>query len=170
MKLRKLELKDAPLMLEWMHDESVVKSLHTNFAAFTLANCENFIIAAQETTKELHLAITDNEDVYMGTVSLKHITKENAEFAIAVRRSAMGKGYAIAGMKEIIRIGLSEIGLKKIYWCVNETNVRAIKFYAKNKYQRVDINNCNVMKEVRGLGGYTEDQIQKYIWYLINGE
>ena len=33
MRLRKLQLKDAPLMLEWMHDESVVHDLHTDFAS-----------------------------------------------------------------------------------------------------------------------------------------
>ena len=31
MRLRNLELKDAPLMLEWMHDESVVGKLKGNF-------------------------------------------------------------------------------------------------------------------------------------------
>ena len=31
MYLRTLELKDAPLMLAWMHDRSVTKDLRTNF-------------------------------------------------------------------------------------------------------------------------------------------
>ena len=31
MRLRNLELKDAPLMLEWMHDPDVVKDLCGNF-------------------------------------------------------------------------------------------------------------------------------------------
>ncbi len=43
MYLRKLEMKDAPLMLEWMHDPSVVEKLHTNFAEKTLADAEGFI-------------------------------------------------------------------------------------------------------------------------------
>ena len=30
MRLRNLELKDASFMLEWMHDESVVKNLKRN--------------------------------------------------------------------------------------------------------------------------------------------
>ena len=36
MHLRRLELKDAPLMLEWMHDTSVVGLLRTNFASKTI--------------------------------------------------------------------------------------------------------------------------------------
>ena len=43
MKLRNLILEDAPLMLEWMHDKSVVAHLGTNFAEKTLADCQRFI-------------------------------------------------------------------------------------------------------------------------------
>ena len=43
MNLRKLEIKDAPLMLEWMHDKSVVEDLRTNFLTKTIEDCENFI-------------------------------------------------------------------------------------------------------------------------------
>lgn len=32
MKLRKLKLKDALLMLEWVHDETVVENMQANFA------------------------------------------------------------------------------------------------------------------------------------------
>lgn len=43
MNLRKLELKDAPLMLEWMHDPDVVQNMQADFAHKTLSDCENFI-------------------------------------------------------------------------------------------------------------------------------
>ena len=45
MKLRKLEEKDAPLMLEWMHDPEVVADMRTNFADKTLEDCLSFIKA-----------------------------------------------------------------------------------------------------------------------------
>ena len=78
MYLRKLELKDAQAMLSWMHDESVVGCLHTDFASKTLDDCKNFIIASQNTTENAHFAIASDEDEYMGTVSLKHIMANNA--------------------------------------------------------------------------------------------
>ena len=31
MHIRKLKIEDAPLMLEWMHDENVVSNLRGNF-------------------------------------------------------------------------------------------------------------------------------------------
>ena len=84
MRLRKLELKDAPLMLEWMHDETVVKDMQADFSSKTLEDCNHFILSSKDTRKNLHLAIVDENDEYMGTVSLKNIEEDKAEFAITV--------------------------------------------------------------------------------------
>ena len=62
MYLRKLKIKDAPLMLEWMHDDSVVHDLHTNFASKTLDDCKAFILANQEYTDNVNLAIVSDTD------------------------------------------------------------------------------------------------------------
>ena len=162
MKLRKLELKDAPLMLEWMHDESVVENLAANFGAKKLEDCQAFIAASQKDEENVNLAIVDDNDEYMGTVSLKHISKENknAEFAIAIRTCAMGKGFSKYGMKEIIRIGLEDMGLYEVYWCVSPVNKRAVRFYDKNEYPLVPHDEIKCV-------GYTEEQIKEFIWYSV---
>ena len=161
MKLRKLELKDAPLMLEWMHDKSVVKDLRTNFSAKTMEDCENFIKNSWNDTSNWNVAIVDKEDIYMGTVSLKNIKETSAEFGITIRACAMGKGYSIWAMKEILRIGFEERGIKKIYWCVSPNNKRAVRFYDKNGFDRVEA------KELDMIEGYTQEQIDAYVWYLV---
>ena len=162
MKLRKLELKDAPLMLEWMHDQSVVENLQANFAAKTLADCEAFIRGSECVTDNYHLAIADENDVYMGTVSLKNIRQgnRNGEFAITVRKCAMGTGLAASAMQEMIRIGLTELGLQKIYWCVSPKNQRAVRFYDKSGYARVSASSLRPV-------GYTLEQISCYYWYQV---
>ena len=158
MKLRNLMIKDAPLMLEWMHDPDVVKDLQTNFAEKTLTDCENFIRSAAVPGRDLHLAITsDTEDEYLGTVSLKHMTGEEAEFAITIRKCAMGKGISSEAMRRILRIGLEELKLKRIYWCVSPDNARAVRFYDKNGYQRTNA--------PENAEGYSKEQAGKYIWY-----
>lgn len=142
MKLRDLELKDAPLMLEWMHDESVVKNLRGNFKEKTLADCEAFILASADKKSDIHLAIVSDEDEYMGTVSLKNVDRNNnsAEFAITVRNSAMGRGYSWWGMEEIIRLAFDKYELENVYWCVSRDNERAVRFYDKhNFHEAVDI-------------------------------
>lgn len=137
--LRELQQKDAPLMLEWMHDEEVVHFMKADFQHKTLSDCEKFIESAQVDSNNVHLAATDDNDTYMGTVSLKNIDNDSAEFAITMRRAAMGKGYAAEAMKQIIDKGFNELGLEYIYWCVNPANKRAVRFYDKNGYQRVTL-------------------------------
>ena len=158
--LRALELRDAPLMLEWMHDSDVVRDLRANFAAKTLDDCLSFIEKSKETARELNLAVADESGEYMGTVSLKNINREagSAELAIVVRACAMGRGFSAPAMKEIIRIGLCELGLEKVYWCVSADNKRAVRFYDKNNWRRIS----SPPAETRG---YTEEQLRSYIWY-----
>ena len=164
MKLRKLELKDTPFMLEWMHDRSVVEDLRTNFLTKTMEDCVNFIKSSWNDNNNWNVAIVDNEDTYMGTVSLKNIKDTSAEFGITIRACAMGKGYSIWAMKEVLRIGFEEKGLKKIYWCVSPDNKRAVRFYDKNGFERVDA------KELDMIEGYTQEQIDAYVWYLVKNE
>lgn len=164
MNLRKLKLKDSPLMLEWMHDKSVVEDLRTNFLSKTMEDCENFIKNSWNDTSNWNVAIVDEEDTYMGTVSLKNIKGTSAEFGITIRACAMGKGYSIWAMKEVLRIGFEERGLKKIYWCVSPDNKRAARFYDKNGFERVDA------KVLDMIEGYTQEQIDAYVWYLAKNE
>lgn len=160
MRLRKLKKKDIPLMLEWMHDSTVVENMQTDFIRKTKEDCETFIDVSQSDKENIHFAIVDDSDEYMGTVSLKHVTDSEAEFAIVVRKSAMGKGYSQYGMEEVIRHGFDDLGLQSIYWYVSPENKRAIRFYDKNGYQRV--------KAVKSRGGTSQTkQTQDYIWYKI---
>ena len=161
MYLRKLELRDAPLMLSWMHDESVVGNLHTNFASKTISDCETFIRNAQNITEDAHFAIASDEDEYMGTVSLKHIDKVNrmAEFEITVRKESMGRGYSWFGMESIIERAFTEFELESVYWCVSRNNHRAVRFYDKhNFHEALDIPNDI-------LGRY--DGVKNLKWYSV---
>lgn len=164
MHLRELRIQDAPLMLEWMHDDSVVHDLKTDFASKTLKDCERFIEDSLLDTHNLHLAVADESDNYLGTVSLKNICNNAAEFAITIRPSAMGLGIAAEAMRMIIEIGF-ENDLNYIYWCVSPDNKRAVRFYDKNRYCRVSPDALNIV-----LRGYSEEQIQEYYWYLIARE
>lgn len=170
MNLRKLELKDAPLMLEWMHDPSVVRDLQANFAAKTLDDCKKFILAAQDTTNDIHLAIVDEKDEYLGTVSLKHIRNNKAEFGITIRTCAMGQGISRLAMEKIIQIAFKEYNINEVYWCVNKNNMRAINFYDKNKYMRRDIYNSEFYYLVTQYSSYSAKQIDEYLWYSISAD
>ena len=147
-------------MLEWMHDKSVVSHLGTDFSRKTLDDCLGFITASQQDAQNLHLAIADDNDTYMGTVSLKHIDKDakNAEFAITIRACAMGKGFSAFGMDKILHLGIEELNLTDIYWCVSPKNERAVRFYDKHGYLRV----TSVPQQI--LCNYDADM--ELIWYV----
>ena len=166
MKLRMLEQKDAPFMLEWMHDDDVVKDLFANFKEKTIDDCKNFIAYSQKSETDLNLAIVGDDDEYLGTVSLKHIDKEEktAEFAITVRKKTMGTGASAFGMKAILEKGINELGLDKIFWCVNEINARAVRFYDKNGYQRTDLVPTKI------LSAYPDELLKGFIWYVYGDD
>lgn len=136
--LRELSETDAPLMLEWMHDKDVVEQLPTDFASKTLEDCLKFIKEAN-TPYGLHMAIATDENEYMGTVSLKYIDKEagTAEFAIAIRKDAMGRGYSWYGMVEILKMAFESLDLQCVYWCVSRDNKRACRFCDKYGFHEV---------------------------------
>lgn len=160
MKLRMLEMKDASLMLSWMHDPSVVNGLRTDFSAKTMADVENFIRSSWVNQKRsLDLAIVSDSDEYMGTVSLKHIEDGSAEFAITVRTEAMGRGYSWFGMESIIQKAFDELGLDYVYWCVSRENVRAVRFYDKHNFHETFDIPQKVLERYEG--------IENLKWYSV---
>lgn len=159
MYLRKLELKDAPLMLAWMHDKSVTQDLRTDFSSKTLQDAENFIKSSWSSASDIHLAIASDTDEYMGTVSLKHIEDETAEFGITVRSESMGKGYSWFGMESIIEKAFNELALECVYWCVSRNNTRAVRFYDKhNFHEALDVPH-KVLERYEG--------VENLKWYSI---
>ena len=161
MKLRKLEPKDAPRMLQWMHDPDAVAHLQGKFREKTLEDCLNFIAASRQT--DLHLAIVNDADVYLGTVSLKHIDRQegDAEFAIAIHPDAMGTGCAAQAMKQILETGLTELGLRQIFWCVSPENRRAVRFYEKGGYPHVEA------QTVKAERYYAPQLMSQLLWYRV---
>ena len=153
MYLRDLEEKDAPLMLEWMQDASVVEKLRGNFREKTIEDCLTFIKASIDKKNDIHLAICSDEDEYMGTVSLKNIdlNRLSGEFAITVRKCSMGRGYAWYGMEEIVRRAFEEYGLESVYWCVSRDNERAVRFYDKHNFHEVIDLPQNILERYSGV-------------------
>ena len=136
-KLRNLKESDAPYMLEWMHDNKVVFYLKTDFMSKSIDDCVSFIKSSFSDHDNLHFAIADQDDMYQGTVSLKNIRDNMAEFAITICAAAMGKGIAHIAMEQMLNIGFYERNLNLIYWYVLPENKRAIRFYEKHKYKRI---------------------------------
>lgn len=157
--LRRLEEKDAPLMLEWMHDSEINCNFQADFASSTLESALSFIKDSFNDESQ-NFAFVDENDEYLGTISLKHISykNRNAEYAIVTRKKAQGTGAARNATQELLQYAFNELGMHKVYLNVLEENLRARKFYEK----------CGFIEE-----GISKDAVRagdKYaslVWYGI---
>lgn len=131
--LRKLKIKDLKYMLEWMNDPNIINNFRFDKSKTTEENVKNFIENSQNDQLNLHYAIVNEFDEYLGTISLKKIdmTDFNAEYAIVLREKAIGKDIAKDATNALLNIAFNEIGLQKVYLNVLSDNIRAIKFYEK---------------------------------------
>ena len=112
-RLRNLKKSDAKFMLEWMHDEDITRHLQADFKNKNINDCTDFI--KMSTKDNMHLAIVNNNDEYLGTVSLKNIRNDNAEFAITIRKCSMGNGTSAFAIKEIIKYAFTINKLNYVY-------------------------------------------------------
>lgn len=162
--LRKLVLKDAPLMLEWMKDPSIACFFRFNAATMTEDKCRTFIMAANNDTNSTHFAIANENDEYLGTISLKNIEGDRAEYAISTRKCAHGTGVALQATKEILRIAFEELGLEMVYLNVLTENARANAFYRKAgfRFTHCETNGVKIRGEKRDLNWY---EYHRNNWY-----
>ncbi len=132
--LRKLKLEDAPRMLEWQHDENVMRYLQ--------------IEQAQDCCENLHLAVTADNDKYYGTVSLKNIDKAKgeAEYAIALHPDFWGGGTFVS--LELLHIAFVDLGLHRVYLNVIEDNQRAVRLYEKLGFRYMYADKINFKGQV----------------------
>ncbi len=132
MRLRKLQEKDAAWMLEWMHDPDINRFFAADFKSNDIESVKKFI-NRRDCGQNVHYACVNDEDEYLGTVSLKNINylAKNAEYAISFGKRAHGTGAAHFATREILKIGFNELELERVYLNVLSENVRANKFYEK---------------------------------------
>lgn len=132
MKIRFLNEKDSEFMLEWMQDKNVNEFFEVDFSKKNIDDVKKFILNSN-TDENKNFAIADDNDEYLGTISLKNINYKNynAEYAISIRSCAMGKGISKKATDLLLDYAFNELKLKRVYLCVASDNIRAIKFYKK---------------------------------------
>ncbi len=133
MRLRAPLEKDAERMLSWMKNPETAEIFATDFSSFTIDKVKNFIKNANTDEANVNFICVDDDDKYLGTVSLKNIDKiaKNAEYAISFCYDAQGTGASAFATKEILKYAFNTLGLERVYLNVIPQNVRANKFYKK---------------------------------------
>lgn len=157
--LRRLEEKDAEFMLEWMHNTNINSIFNADFSKTDIGSAIKFIKNSFSEENQ-HFAIVDENDEYLGTISLKNISLENrnAEYAIVTREKIHSKGIAKSATEEIINYAFQKLKLNKLYLYVLEGNMRAVKFYEKFGFSREGV----FIEHV-----YKNEKYHNLIWYAI---
>lgn len=128
--IRKLETSDAVHILDWMNDEDIMKNFRINKKNCNMDSVLKFINDSYN-DENIHFAISDLSNQYIGTISLKNINlvNMNAEYAIVLKKEFHGKGIAKQASKLILKFGFEDLKLEKIYLNVLSKNERAIELY-----------------------------------------
>lgn len=134
--LRKLKEKDAVGMLEWMHDADIQRNFRFLGEEMNYISVLEFIHNSEKSAidgSNYHYAITNNNDEYLGTISLKNVNtvSKNAEYAICLRKMAQGRGIGVEATKAILKIAFYDLKLQRVYLNVLSENERAIRLYTK---------------------------------------
>lgn len=134
--LRLLKQKDVNGMLEWMHDPDINKFFRFDAANMTEDKAKEFVeisIKDANEQKSFNYAIINDNDEYLGTISLKDIDwdAKTAEYAISLRRSAQGKGIATLATEKVLEIAFEQLNLNRVFLNVLSENKKAIHLYEK---------------------------------------
>ena len=168
MKLRLLKKADVSGMLDWMHDSKVNMFFRFNAENMTEEKSLSFIEQANYDIVEkinYNFAVTEDGDEYLGTISLKEVDWDAgvAEYAIALRTKAQGKGLATKATAEILRYAFEDLGLNRVFLNVLSDNEKAIHLYEKCgfKYEGVFKDHVSIRGEKKSLKWYA---IMKSEW------
>lgn len=157
-KLRPLEKKDAPFMLEWMTDSEITQFFRFDASQVNLDSCLAYIESASDQENAVHFAIADENDEYLGTISLKDIDREKrtAEYAVSTRKKVHGTGAAMQATRLILKYAFDTLGLERVYLNVLAENGRANAFYRKAgfRFTREEPNALEIRGKSKTLNWY----------------
>ena len=125
-------------MYKMLTDPEVSNNFVFTRTPFSEETLVDFIRNSWHDKRNVHFAVADEDDEYMGTVSLKNIDliDRHAEYAIVIGRPHWGSGVAYEATDAIIDYGFNRLNLHKIYLNVLSSNIRANRFYEKYGFVR----------------------------------
>ena len=133
-------LKDSEKMLEMLNDVEINKNFSFAGKKFTINEVSTFIAGSNKDLQRIDYAIVDEQDNYLGTISLKNLNfnSKEAEYAISLTKNAIGKGAATIATNLLVEKAIVEFNLKEIYLNVKKDNFRAINFYKKYGFEIIE--------------------------------
>ena len=85
---------------------------------------------------------------FIGNIEFMDITDEVGELGIAITAQMQEKGYGTEAISAMVRYGMDELGLSRVYLKAFPFNVRAIHVYEKCGFREYDRNDEDVFMEI----------------------
>jgi RimJ/RimL family protein N-acetyltransferase len=132
--VRSLEPSDAAALLPIKNDPEIGELVRATARTYTPAEMEAWVERHRQARDEAFFVIADETDTAIGHVALYQLDPVNrsAEFGILLgAKGVWGRGIGTKATRFMIEHGFDELGLRRIYLDVLETNARARSIYEK---------------------------------------
>lgn len=137
--LRQLQLSDSDTYFKWINNKELVEFNSSYRPVSSFAHNNWF----ENVSKKSDLVIFSIEELQtkklIGSCSLRNIDfiHRNAELQIRIgEENLLGKGYGSEAVELLLKFGFNNLNLYRIYLHVFEDNIRAIKSYEKNGFEK----------------------------------
>ena len=85
---------------------------------------------------------------FIGNIELMDIADGAGELGIAITAAMQDKGYGTEAVSAVVRYGMDQLGLRRIFLKVFPDNARAIRVYEKCGFREYDRTEDDVFMEV----------------------
>jgi ribosomal-protein-alanine N-acetyltransferase len=137
--LRPLEREDAPLLVTWMNDHDVTRTMNW-YRPVNLRAEEEFVDKALQSEHDLVLGIAVKEnDLFIGETGLYRMDFKNrrACFGITIgQKTEWGKGYGGEATRLLVDHAFDTLNLNRVWLHVFEHNQRGIGAYQKAGFKK----------------------------------
>jgi RimJ/RimL family protein N-acetyltransferase len=138
--LRPLEREDAPLLVPWVNDAEITRTLERLYRPLNLQAEVDFIERIYKSEHDVVFGIVVKEtDVLIGVTGLHQMDFKNrrAVFGIFIgEKSVWGKGYGTEATALITGYAFETLNLNRVGLEVYEDNERGIRAYERVGFQR----------------------------------
>ncbi|MEW6299590.1 MAG: GNAT family protein [Thermodesulfobacteriota bacterium] len=138
--LRALDREDAPLLVTWVNDPEVTRTLEVFYRPRTLQQQLDFIETIYKSEHDIVFGIAlKGRDALIGVTGLHqiHFKERHAVFAIFIgEKSEWGKGYGTEATALVTGYAFETLNLNRVSLQVYEYNDRGIKAYEKVGFKR----------------------------------
>lgn len=122
MEIRKLQVEDLPIRVEWMNNPSIYKTMHFEIP-ITLEKTEQWFNNNLGNEKRLDMVVTDGDEIvaFCGITSIDPVIKKGESYTF-VHPDKKGKGIGTIARTLLLDYVFGELGLNKVYCFTNEDN------------------------------------------------